>query len=82
MADEQARLGQVVLHLWWSDGSLPRQETYGPWTVADDGEAHLAQVWDFLSDWTRVTGCRPAVATLAIAMDPDEWVRQRESASG
>ena len=78
MTDEQARPGQVVLHLWWTDGSLPRQETYGPWTVADDGVTHMTAIRDFLGDWTRTTGCRIDVATMAIVMDPDEWLRQRK----
>jgi hypothetical protein len=66
----------VVVHLWWTEGSIPRQETYGPWIVADN-EAHLAQIQDFLRDWRAVTGCPPDVATMALVMDPAAWVHER-----
>ena len=66
----------VVLHLWWTEGSVSRQETYGPWPVADD-LAHGEQIHSFLRDWQRLSGCQPDVATMAIVMDPAAWVRQR-----
>jgi hypothetical protein len=72
---------QVVLHLWWSDGSISRQETYGPWAIADD-ESYLEQVCGFLRHWARLTGRHPDVATMAIVMDPAAWVRDREQQKG
>jgi hypothetical protein len=69
----------VVVHLWWTEGSIPRQETYGPWAIADDEMTHLAQIRNFLRDWQRVTGGQPNVATMALVMDPAGWMRARET---
>jgi Helix-turn-helix domain len=68
---------QVVLHFHWEEASLQRQETYGPWAVADDGMAHLAEIRDFIADWQRLTGIKPHAVTMALVIDPAEWLRDR-----
>ena len=84
MTDEQAttRPGHLVVHLKWteSDGA-PRQEIFGPWTPADD-DSHLERIMTFMRDWNRLVGDGAEDAVMVAVQDPDEWVRQRESASG
>lgn len=59
----------LVVHLWWEEGGTSRQETYGPWVVADD-DSHLGEITAFLKNWHAVTGFQPAVATMAMLVDP------------
>lgn len=87
MTDQQATAqpGQIVVHLKWTEGGPPRQETFGPWTPADD-DSHLGPITAFMRDWSRLVGdgADEAVMELlthpAVATDPGEWVRQREDA--
>lgn len=82
MADAQvtADPDRVVLTFQWRDSSagLMRSETFGPW-VADEDETHLAAIRDFVLDWQRLTGLKADVVTMAIAFDPDAWIREQES---
>lgn len=68
---------QVVVHLQWQEGGIARAETYGPWDIAADGMAHMAEVTAFLDGWRRETGIHPDVVTLALVMNPAEWLRAR-----
>jgi hypothetical protein len=74
-----SRPDQIVLTLQWREAvtGLTMQETYGPWTAADD-LMHMIAVRDFIAGWQRLTGRRPDVATMAIAIDPGEWVRKQQ----
>jgi len=87
VTDEQviARPGQIVVHLKWAEpDGVPRQETFGPWTAAGD-DSHLGPITAFMRDWSRLVsdGARDAVMELVtapvLAVDPGEWVRQREA---
>jgi hypothetical protein len=62
----------LVVTMQWSEGSTARQETYGPWTAAED-ESHLEQIVAFLKDWRKATGCEPSSATLAVVTDPQQF---------
>lgn len=62
----------LVVHMQWTEGSTARQETYGPWTAAED-ESHLEQIVTFLKDWRKATGCEPSSATLALVTDPQQF---------
>jgi hypothetical protein len=72
---------QIVLHIWWTEGSTARQETYGPWTATGD-ESHLEQIVAFMRDWQRLTGCVPSSVTMALVQDPAAWAREREPVTG
>lgn len=61
----------IVLHFQWAEGGLTRQETYGPWAIAED-ESHLEQVTSFLKDWRRALGCEPSSVTMAVVQDPQK----------
>jgi hypothetical protein len=76
MADASGKL--IVLHVHWTDGGTARQETYGPWTAADD-ESHLEQIFSFMRAWPRVTGCEPSSVTMAIVTDPQPFISIPES---
>lgn len=77
----------LVLTYQWTEpgdgfgGPSARQETYGPWTVADD-ESHLEQVFAFIRDWPRLTGCEPSAITMAQLTDPAAWAQEREAQQG
>lgn len=68
----------LVLHFCWTEDGTARQETYGPWAVAED-ESHLEQVFSFLRDWRRLTGCEPSAVTMALLTDPATWAQEREA---
>lgn len=74
----------LVLTYQWTEvgdgagGPSARQETYGPWTVAED-ESHLEQVFAFIRDWPRLSGCEPSAITMAQLTDPGGWMREREA---
>ena len=69
---------QLVVHLKWTEaGGTPRQETFGPWTVADD-DSHLERIAAFMRDWNRVAGDGAEDAVMVALADPDEWVRQQK----
>lgn len=63
--------GELVVTLQWSEGGIARQETYGPWTPADD-DSHLEQITAFMKAWRKATGCDPAAATMAVIVDPQQ----------
>lgn len=62
----------LVVHMQWSEGSITRQETYGPWT-ATENESHLEQIVTFMKGWREATRCRSSSATLAIVTDPRQF---------
>lgn len=70
----------LVLHFWWTEDGTARQETYGPWAVAED-ESHLEQVISFLRDWRRLSGREPSAVTMALLTDPAGWMREREAST-
>lgn len=59
----------LVVHVWWTEGSAARQETYGPWAAAED-LSHMEQITAFLKDWKAATGCEWHEVTLAVVIDP------------
>jgi len=73
------RPDRLVLHFHWEEGGLNRQETYGPWAAQED-MGHLVQVSDFIKRWLKVTGVTPHAITIALALDPEAWLRDRERA--
>lgn len=62
----------IVIHMQWTEGNSARQETYGPWTVADD-ESHLEQIFTFMKGWRRLKGQDTLSATMALVTDPQEF---------
>jgi len=77
----QEDLGLLVIELSWEEGGAPRAATFGPWVIRGD-DSHLAPIRQFMADWQRVTGLKPWRAVMSVVFDPEEWVRNREAASG
>jgi hypothetical protein len=63
----------LVVHAEWIADGVPRRETYGPWTAADDG-SHLEKISEFAKAWSGRTGILPVSLTLAVVVDPAEWL--------
>lgn len=62
-----------MVEVGWTEGGLPRCETYGPWQVAED-ESHLAAVRDFMKAWRETTGQAVERAVMSLAQDPQQWL--------
>lgn len=79
----EARPGQLVVHLKWTEDGTLQQETFGPWTPAGD-DSHLEQLTAFMRDWKRLVGDGAQEAVMEMLLtdpvtvtDPGEWVRKR-----
>ena len=67
----------LVLRFQWEQDGLAREETYGPWTAADD-EAHLPAIAGFITGWRAATGIRPWSVTISVLADPARWMEDRQ----
>jgi hypothetical protein len=64
----------LVVCVEWDDiTDGGRQETYGPWAVADD-DSHLAAITEFVKAWPDRAGVLPANVTLILCVDPATWL--------
>lgn len=69
----------LVVQIDWTDGSIPRTETYGPWFIDpqetwlfDPSDEHTREVHQFLQDWQAASGCEPQRVVLTLVQDPDK----------
>jgi len=70
----------VLTFCWTEDDGTPRQETYGPWDVAED-ESHLEDITGFVREWRRLSGREPSAVTMALVQHPAAWAAARQQES-
>ena len=63
----------LVLRFEWLDKGAVRDEVYGPFEVAED-DSHLTAITGFVKGWQGRTGITPASVTLALCVNPEEWL--------
>lgn len=63
----------LIISVEWDEDGRARQETYGPWAVADD-DSHLASISEFVRRWPGRAGVLPRTVTLVVCTDPAAWL--------
>lgn len=67
----------LVLEITWTDGSIPRSETYGPWCIDPDETWMLdpasevtREIHEFTQAWQEASGCEPQRIALVSVQEP------------
>lgn len=71
----------VVVELTWTENGSPVTGVFGPWDQGESGEEHLGPVQEFLREAMELVPVSQAnQATIAILLDPQDWLSGRREA--